>query len=78
MIEENQSNSHVFWDVIFSYLLVCNKGEGEPLGISCEYYCNVVSRNIVPLADKSCSSSLNGSNLEQMSNKECQTLPRSI
>ena len=69
---------HVFWDVIFSYLLVCNKGEGEPLGISCEYYCNVVSRNIASLVDKSCFSSLNGSNLEQMSNMEHPTLPRSI
>ena len=37
-----------------------------------------VARNIAPLADNSCSSSLKGSVLEQMSNMECQTLPRSI
>ena len=37
-----------------------------------------VARNIAPLVEKSCSSSLNGSDLEQMSNTECETLPRYV
>ena len=35
-----------------------------------------VARNIAPLADKSFSFSLNGSDLEQMSNKGWKTSPR--
>ena len=39
---------------------------------------DIVARNIAPLVDKSCSSCLNGSYLEQMSNKGWKTSPRSF